>query len=84
MTNSFLVTVLVLWGTNQMDTLLSPSGDDKLRSTITSQTHVYKIPGQTTITNVVPVLTNSVRLKMRWVEVPVADLPPVPVTITNK
>lgn len=82
MTNSFLVAVFVLWGTNKMDTLLTPSGDEILRSIITVQTHVYTIPGQVTVTNKeVPVLTNSVHLKMTWVEVPApvsAQLPPVP------
>jgi len=73
MTNSFIVAVWVLWSTNTMDTLLTPVGDDIIRSTITSQTHIYQLPGMATVTNKVPVLTNSVHLHMQWVE-----LPPVP------
>lgn len=60
-----------------MDTLLTPSGDDIMRHTITSQTHVYQIPGYAPVTNVVPVLTNSVHLRMKLVEVE-TELPPVP------
>lgn len=83
MTNSFLVAVMVIWSTNRMDTLLTPVGDDIMRSWITTQTHIYTIPSQATVTNVVPVTTNSVHLVKQWVEIhdpaPVkVQLPPVP------
>lgn len=78
MTNSFIVAVWVMLSTNQVDTLLTPVGDDILRSMVTVQTHVYTIPGFPSVTNAVPVATNSTRLQMRWVEIPVSDLPPVP------
>lgn len=78
MTNSFVVAVMVLWKTNTMDVLLTPVGNDIMRSTIVSQAHVYTIPGHATVTNLVPVLTNSVHLRMRWQEVE-KELPPVPI-----
>ncbi len=76
MTNSFIVAIWVLLSTNTMDTLLTPVGDDILRSKITIQTHIYTIPGHATVTNVVPVMTNSVYLRKQWIELP--SVPPLP------
>lgn len=75
-TNSFFVAVMVLWSTNRMDIILTPSGDEIRRSMITMQTHIYTVPGQPTVTNVVAVATNTVRLKQTWVQIP--ELPPIP------
>jgi hypothetical protein len=78
MTNTlFQVAVMVLWSTNTMDAFLTPVGDDIVRSTITTQTHVYNLPGTAPVTNAVPVLTNSVHLRRAWVKVD-GELPPVP------
>ena len=79
MTNTFIVTVWVLWSTNVFDTALNPAGDDILRSTVVSQTHVYRIPGFPSATNTVAVSTNSDQFHRLWVK-----LPPVPNTTTNK
>lgn len=84
MTNSFMVAVMVLWSTNQMDTFMTPVGDDIRRSMISVRTDIYTLPGFTPATNSVAVATNTVRLKRTWTEIPdVPDepqLPPVPRT----
>lgn len=77
---------MVLLSTNRMDILLTPSGDEILRSYITVQTHIYTIPDFPTVTNSVPVWTNSTHLQMKWVEVAAptpVQLPPVPSYITT-
>lgn len=79
MTNSFVVAVFVLWSTNTFDTPTSPKADEVVRTTVLSQTHIYTIPGFQTVTNHVPVVTNSEQFSLIWVK-----LPPVPVTKTNR
>lgn len=78
MTNSFIVAVFVLWSTNRMDIILTPSGDEIRRSMITMRTDVYTLPGHSSVTNVTAVSTNTTRLKMVWQEVPDVGMPPVP------
>ena len=80
MTNSiFTVAMLVLWSTNTYDTLLTPAGDRIIRNTVTFQTHVYTVPGQASVTNVVAVATNSIHLQLLWVPYVPTEFPPVPV-----
>lgn len=73
MTNSFLVAVFVLWSTNTINTPLTPDGHEVMRHTVTLQKHIYTVPGQPTVTNTVPVATNSEQYSLVWVK-----LPPVP------
>jgi hypothetical protein len=77
MTNSFIVAVWVTWITNTMDIFTSPAGDEMWRHTISSQRQVYTVPGAPTVTNTVAVATNSIHLRMTWVEV-TNTLPPFP------
>lgn len=67
-----------------MDTLLTPVGDDILRSKIVMRTDIYTIPGQSTVTNTVAVATNSVYLHKQWIELPpVPAVSVLPLIITN-